>query len=63
MIVQPTENPERVAEVIPTLRLMAGNRLVTLQDVEAVPPSQPGTWADDVFPRRLSCVRRPGPRS
>jgi PII-like signaling protein len=38
VIVQLIERSEKVAEVMPTLRRMAGNRLITLQEVQIVPP-------------------------
>jgi len=37
VLVQLVERPEKVAEVMPTLRRMAGNRLIILQEVQIVP--------------------------
>jgi PII-like signaling protein len=38
VIVQLIERSGKVAEVMPTLRRMAGKRLITLQEVQIVPP-------------------------
>jgi len=38
VVVQFIEGAEKVAELMPTLRRMAGKRLITLQDVQVVPP-------------------------
>lgn len=38
VIVQLIERSEKVAEVMPTLRRMAGKRLITIQEVQVVPP-------------------------
>jgi PII-like signaling protein len=38
VVVHFIDKPEKVAEVMPTLRRMAGKRLITLEDVEIVPP-------------------------
>jgi hypothetical protein len=37
VLVQLVERAEKVAEVMPTLRRMAGNRLIILQEVQIVP--------------------------
>ncbi|HXE74048.1 MAG TPA: DUF190 domain-containing protein [Candidatus Xenobia bacterium] len=39
LVVHFIDRVEKVAEVLPALRQMAGQRLVTLEDVEIVPPS------------------------
>ena len=39
VVVQFVERPEKVAEVLPTLRKMAGKRLITIQDVQIANPS------------------------
>lgn len=36
VVVQFIDAPEKVAQIMPQLRRMAGNRLITLQDVEIV---------------------------
>jgi len=38
VVVQFVERSEKVAEVMPTLRRMAGKRLITIQEVQLVPP-------------------------
>ncbi len=38
VVVQFIDAPEKVAEVMPTLRRMAGHRLITLQDIQVVSP-------------------------
>lgn len=38
VVVQFVDRAEKVAEVMPTLRRMAGLRLITTQDVSVVPP-------------------------
>ncbi|MBZ5562834.1 MAG: DUF190 domain-containing protein [Acidobacteriia bacterium] len=38
VVVMFIDAPEKVAEVMPTLRRMAGHRLITLQDVQVVSP-------------------------
>jgi len=37
VVVQFVETSTKIAEVMPTLRRMAGKRLITLQDIEVVP--------------------------
>jgi PII-like signaling protein len=38
VVVQFIDRPEKVAQILPTLRRMAGRRLVTTEDVEVFPP-------------------------
>jgi hypothetical protein len=38
VVVQLIERSAKLAEVMPTLRRMAGSRLITLQEVQIVPP-------------------------
>jgi hypothetical protein len=38
LVIHFIDRAEKVAEVLPTLREMAGKRLVTLEDIEIVPP-------------------------
>ncbi len=38
VVVQFVEEAAKIAEVMPTLRRMAGKRLITLQDAQIVPP-------------------------
>jgi len=40
VVVQLVELVEKVAEVMPTLRRMAGKRLITVQDLQVVPPGE-----------------------
>lgn len=39
-VVQFIELEKKVTEVMPTLRRMAGSRLITVQDVQVVPPAE-----------------------
>ncbi len=39
VVVQFVERSEKVDEVMPTLRRMAGKRLITVQEVQVVPPA------------------------
>lgn len=39
VVVQFIDRPEKLEEVLPTLRRMAGKRLVTAEEVEVFPPS------------------------
>jgi PII-like signaling protein len=43
LVVQLVDRAEKVTEVIPAMRRMAGDRLITAQDVQAAPP--PGSDA------------------
>jgi PII-like signaling protein len=38
VVIQFVDVPEKVAEVLPTLRKMAGGRLITLQQTQVIPP-------------------------
>jgi hypothetical protein len=38
VVVQFVERSDKVAEVMPTLRRMAGKRLITVQEVQVIPP-------------------------
>ncbi len=40
VVVEFVEKPEKVAEVMPTLRRMSGKRLITVQEVQVVPPDR-----------------------
>jgi len=41
VVVHFIDREEKVKEVLPTLRRMAGKRLITLEDIEIVPPEEP----------------------
>lgn len=42
VVVQFVDRAEKVAEVMPTMRRMAGRRLITVQDIQVVPAGETG---------------------